>query len=265
MGSIHRYKLIQGGDDVKDDIKDEPQRTSTPVVISWWKFLLCNLLAAGAGAAAMFLIVHALSTNPPSGNAVSHLATPTNLSTDLTRPTPSIEHAEEEIIKPNMAVGTILDCGYSPSEARAKGCVYDVMMQDWVPEPCYDGVLTEKYLAEGNWTWYGDGNGNTTISDEVMRRGEHGTAWMSSSYHKAHCVFSWIKIVRALRNNRGISQELLSYDHVLHCSHGALKENINPDEEHIIGVGAPTNYAKCALYDTWIRDLIPDKHNSTQR
>jgi len=258
MGFGHRYELVKGG----DDTKDEPQDTRTQITISWWKFLLCNLLAATAGAAVMFLIARGAFVIRPSGSAATSVTTSTASSTSLTLPTPSVEHAEGKIDDSNPLTGKILDCGHTPAEARAKGCVYDVMMQDWVPEPCYDGVLTERYLAEGNWTWYGDGEGKTTISDEEMRKGEHGAAWMATSYHKAHCVFSWLKIIRALRNNRGISQELLSYDHVLHCSHGALKEK---SDDGNLGVQAPTNYAKCALYDTWKLDFIPDKHDSTER
>jgi hypothetical protein len=254
----HRYELVKGG----DDVAEEPKPTVTPVVISWWKFLLCNLLAAVVGAGAMFLIARATFAAQPSSSAVTTAATPTASATALAVPTPSIEHEEVETGSPDLRLGEILDCGGNPSDARSKGCVYDVMMQDWVPVPCYDSILTEKYLAEGNWTWYGDGDGKTTIPLEEMRKGEHGSAWMATSYHKAHCVFSWLKIIRALRNNRGISQELLSYDHVLHCSHGALKES---SEDQGLGVRAPTNYAKCALYDTWRTDLIPDKHNSTMR
>jgi len=209
-----------------------------------------------------FLIASGSFATQPSVSATAGVATSTTLSAGLTLPTSSVDHVEAEIDSPNSLAGKILDCGGNPSEARDKGCVYDVMMQDWVPEPCYDSVLTERYLAEGNWKWYADGDGNTTISDEDIRKGEHGSAWMATSYHKAHCVFSWLKIIRALRNNWGISQELLSYDHVMHCAHGALKES---SDDEGLGVRAPTNYAKCALYDTWILNLIPDKHDSTQR
>lgn len=265
MGFNHRYDLLKEDDESKElnDIKHEPQHTtSIPSGTSWWKWLLCNLLAAGVGVAATLLFTHVFYVPQSSDHTSASITPSSTLSTDLPVPTDAIEHVELENNSTNMLAGTILDCGYSPEEARAKGCVYDVMMQDWVPEPCYDSVLTEKYLAEGNWTWYGDGDGNTTISDEQMRKGEHGAAWMSTSYHKAHCVFSWIKIIRALRNDRGVSQELLSYDHVLHCAHGALKAQ---EGDEGLGVRAPTNYAKCALYDTWMLDLIPDKHNSTQR
>lgn len=259
MSFPHKYELIKEGGDGADEPQSRPQHTRIPVTSSWWKFLLCNLVAAGVGAGATFLIGRSTFTSQPTSVSSSSLADAVfpagaSLSSD------TAELLTGKVVAPNMKVGEILDCGWSTEEARAKNCVYDVMMQDWVPEPCYDGILTETWLAKGNWTWYSDGDGKTTISDDVMRLGEHGSAWMATSYHHAHCVFSWVKLVRALRNHRGISQELLSYDHVLHCSHGALMED--PHDEGV-GVGAPTNYAKCALFETWQANPLQDKHNST--
>lgn len=254
MGAGHRYELIKEGGG--GDIKDEPQHTTrAPFITSWWKFLLCNLLAASAGVAVMFLIDRtSVGNHFSSSNTAAGVATSTTLPTDLPLPTASVEQgkAETETIDPGILPGQILDCGWSTAEARAKGCVYDVMMQDWVPEPCYDGALTETYLAEGNWTWYADSDGKKIIPMEEMRKGEHGSAWMATSYHHAHCVFSWVKLVGALRDGRGITEELLSNHHVMHCSHGALKES--PDDQGL-GVRAPTNYAKCALFETWKSDF----------
>lgn len=283
MGA-HHYAVINESDDVKEEFRDEaPQIVVVPVTIAWWKHALWNLLAAAVGAGFMFLVTYDSSstqiTQPtqPSTSAAAVIAVSTITSTatitatatttvtaDLALHTSPSEDTKQVIktTSQNPLAGHILDCGHSPEEAREKGCIYDVMMQDWVPEPCYDSVLTEKYLAEGNWTWYADGDGKTTLTDEEMRKGEHGEAWMSTSYHKAHCVFSWLKIVRALRNGEGISEELLSYDHVLHCKHGALKAN--PDHEDL-GVKAPTNYPRCALYEDWKLDFVPDKHSSEEK
>lgn len=292
MGFTQRYERVNETDEAKDELlKDDPhyipqpQKSSTALTIAWWKLVLCNLIAAGLGAGAMYLV--ASDSMPFSSKSASHSHTSaesaavsaaisistsvvtttatatatTTLSVATVQPTASIERVGAKVFPSNLT-SIILDCGHSPEEARAKGCVYDVMMQDWVPLPCYDGPLTEKYLKQGNYTWYGDGQGDTTISDEVMAKGEHGRAWMSTAYHKDHCVFSWLKIVRALRNRQPLSQELLSYDHVMHCSMGALKES-SSDEG--LGVSAPTNYARCALYETWITDLIPDEHDSTSK
>jgi len=266
MGPSHRYDLIKES----DDLKDEPQNNNRiPIFTPWWKILLYVLLAASAGLGAAVGVVLASSFLKPSGgNAAANAtasATPSatlSLSADLTTPTASIEHLEDKVNDPDSLVGKILDCGHSPSEARENGCVYDVMMQDWVPEPCFDGLLTERYLAEGNYTWYADFEGNI-MSDEEMRKGEHHEAWMTGDYHKAHCIFSWEKLIRAMRNNRAISQELVSYDHVLHCRHQTLGGESHKRDG--IAVRAPTNYAKCALYDTWKVDFIPDKHDPTEK
>lgn len=263
MAPSHRYDLIKEG----DDVVDEPHNTRRiPSITPWWKVLLYMLLAASAGLGAALGVVLGSSLLKPSGNAATSLnaTASTTLSSDLTLATtaPSIDLVDDKVNDPDGLAGKILDCGHSPEEARAAGCVYDVMMQDWVPEPCFDEVLTERYLAEGNYTWYADSDGNV-MSDEEMRKGEHHEAWMTGGYHKAHCIFSWEKLIRAERNNRPISQELLSYDHVLHCRMQTLGGEMH--KRDAIAVRAPTNYAKCALYDTWKTDFIPDKHNSTAK
>ena len=274
MGFSHKYEAVGKDGDSDEALLDQSRQITPPAVMtSWWKLLLCNFVAACAGAGVMLFIAKSYlpatqqQQQPQvaitSAAAVSLAPTSTaSTSTVTIVPTPSIEYVTEKIEFPTEMSGIILDCGFSPEEAREKGCIYDVMMQDWVPEPCYDQVLTERYLKAGKYIWYADGDGNTTISDEQMAKGEHGRAWMSTAYHKDHCVFSWLKIIRALRMKRGISQELLSYDHVLHCSHGALKQD---SEDKGLGVSAPTNYAKCALYDTWKQDFIPDKHDSSSK
>lgn len=273
MGFSHKYEAVSKDGDSDEALLDQSRHiTPPPVMTSWWKLILCNFVAACAGAGVMLLVARSYlpAAQQPiqqvaatSAAAVSLVPTATGSTSTVTVvPTPSIEYVTEKIDFPTDLSGVILDCGYSPQEAREKGCVYDVMMQDWVPEPCYDAVLTERYLKQGKYIWYADGDGNTTISDEIMAKGEHGRAWMSTAYHKDHCVFSWLKIIRALRMKRGISQELLSYDHVLHCSHGALRQD---SEDTGLGVSAPTNYAKCALYETWKQDFIPDKHDSSSK
>ncbi len=276
MGPGHRYDLINESDDVKDegyaaDLNIRP----VPAKVPWWKLAMYMLLAACAGLGAAFGVVLALGVMEYRGTKAASAAT-TNSTTSSTlsadklvipTTTSSVDHNVEDDSSDDSQglIGKILDCGYSPEEARAKGCVYDVMMQDWVPEPCYDSALTERYLAEGNYTWYADVDGHV-MSDEEMRKGEHSEAWMTGDYHKAHCIFAWEKLIRAMRHNRPLSQELVSYDHVLHCRH----QTLGGEEHHMmlrrdeggIAVRAPTNYAKCALYRTWQTDFIPDKHPS---
>jgi hypothetical protein len=265
MAPSHRYDLIAEN----DEGKDEPREISTPIHTPWWvwwKLILYILLAFSAGLGAAFGVVLASSFVKPSSSAAASAATgavaSTTMSAALTPPTTPAEHAEDKSADLDNVDGEVLDCGWSPEAARERGCVFDVMMQDWVPEPCYDPALTERYLLVGNYTWYADPEGHI-LSDEEMRKGEHGAAWMSADYHKAHCIFSWEKLIRALRNNEPISQELLSYDHVLHCRMQTLGGDMHKRDG--IGVKAPTNYAKCAKYNIWQHDFIPDKHSSIDK
>ncbi|RMZ87898.1 hypothetical protein DV736_g4874, partial [Chaetothyriales sp. CBS 134916] len=152
----------------------------------------------------------------------------------------------------------IQHCGSNWEEATALGCVYDVMMQLWTPPACYDEALTERYLRDGNWTWWADEDAARVMSDEEMREGKHLVAYMIQDYHMQHCVFAMEKLVRALRNQWTMIPELVSYDHIVHC-----RVNTFMRTEPVRGVRAPTGFTKCAKYEVWKNDLPHDEHSST--
>lgn len=153
----------------------------------------------------------------------------------------------------------IISCGQSPEEARASGCKYDVMMQLWVPVECYDEALSERFLAEGNWPWFADIRAQHEISLEVMRLGEHQVAFSTDQYHRYHCIFTWEVMVRAMRARGYIVEEMMSYDHVVHCRHMTLPP---PHNKTLIAVEAHSGYTRCATYDTWIHALPEDEISS---
>jgi hypothetical protein len=158
---------------------------------------------------------------------------------------------------PDDGLDQIQHCGSNWEEAKALGCVYDVMMQLWMPPACYDTVLTERFLLEGNWTWWADPEAQTVMSDEEMREGKHTVAFMLQDYHKHHCVFAMEKLVRALRNQSPLIPELVSYDHIVHCRHKTLMRT-----DPVRGVRAPTGYTSCAPYDVW-KNQLPEDHISS--
>lgn len=160
---------------------------------------------------------------------------------------------------PDTGLSQITHCGSNYKEARELGCVYDVMMQLWMPAACYDEVLSERFLAEGNWTWWTDPENGVTMPDEVMRKGEHTVAFMLMDYHKMHCIFAMEKLVRALRNQWMIIPELVSYDHIMHCKHKTLAR---PDGDTVKGVRAPTGFTSCAPYEVW-KNQLPEDHISS--
>ena len=43
------------------------------------------------------------------------------------------------------------------------------MMQEWTPPECIDYALSEKFLKDGNWTWYADASAQiVATADEVF-------------------------------------------------------------------------------------------------
>ena len=271
MAPQHQYDRVSESDDLSKEgdamINEEPRFIRVQVGTPWWKLVVCNLVALFLGGALMYAITRSgvveKVVSSPATTSAAALVTASSTSSVVPEPTEKPKLSFNIPSDPGAAMyGKILDCGGNPQQAREKGCIYDVMMQDWVPKPCYDEKLTQEYLKKGNWTWYADGQGERIMSDEEMALGEHGRAWMSNSYHKAHCVFSWLKIIRALRTHSPLTNELISYDHVMHCKMGALRES-STDEN--LGVMAPTNYARCALYETWALDFPEDNHDPTEK
>lgn len=47
-----------------------------------------------------------------------------------------------------------LDCGGSTSEALANNCVFDSILQQWVPEPCFDREHYENFLKAYPRKWF---------------------------------------------------------------------------------------------------------------
>jgi hypothetical protein len=252
----HLYEKVSGG----DDSKEPSEGSSTPPTSlgrrkeSW---------LSGTFGTIFIALVTAIITACISTIVVSHR---TSSSTERAHSNVSLPANEPSMIpEPSLKNGGSLEikgCGSNPAEARALGCVYDVMMQDWTPAECYDSVLTENYLAKNNWTWWADSGAERAMSDEEVALGEHSVVYVAQDYHVKHCIFAWEKFVRAFRTQSPLITELISYDHVIHCRDHTLLPALDKSK-HIRGVVAPTGYTHCASYDVWINALPENTHSST--
>lgn len=266
MGVDDEYKMVStSGDDANDHLLER----TAPISRSSYKkrnMFASIVIGAFIGATLMFVINYLFS---PSGSSVSEssaaeqvqsatTATVTaTLTATVTAPlvlsTSSSTEADTPLVNPVVADAAhtqkelMTDCGNTPAEARAKGCVFDVMMQLWTPPACYDELLSERYLAGGNWTWWADPEATHELSLDEMRLGEHPVIFVIQDYHKEHCIFAWEKLVRALRNEWPLIEELVSYDHVMHCKHTTLSKH----SDEVRGVRAPTGYTRCGKYKDW--------------
>ncbi|KAK5105604.1 hypothetical protein LTS08_001881 [Lithohypha guttulata] len=158
----------------------------------------------------------------------------------------------------------IHDCGHNADEARAKGCAYDVMMQEWTSPECIDWTLAEKFLAAGNWTWFANPSASEVYDDIEIAKGNHDVVYVDQSYHRHHCIFTWERLVRAMRTQRPLVEKLVDYDHVMHCRMNTLK-TFEEGAQPVRGVVAPTVFTKCASLDVWLTHLPGNKHSSVDR
>ncbi|KIW18406.1 hypothetical protein PV08_02694 [Exophiala spinifera] len=215
--------------------------------------LFVAVIAAVLSTVGSAVVTYKSNSSDAVATATQSAAASTATSAILDGVSEATESKDEEV--------EIQGCGSNPTEARANGCVFDVMMQLWTPAACYDRTLSDRFLEEGNWTWYADTSATKVWTLDEMRKGEHDAVYVAQEYHITHCIYAWEMLVRALRNQAPIITELISYDHVIHCRHKTLQRADGGSS--IRGVRAPTGYTSCAPYNTWKHHLPANQHSST--
>ncbi|KAH8821799.1 hypothetical protein F5884DRAFT_689226 [Xylogone sp. PMI_703] len=145
-------------------------------------------------------------------------------------------------------------CGNNPAEAAARGCEFDVLSFCWLPQECLDHELTEEFRKAGPWTYYGDDN-KTTIVSEAEFGQDTQKVWLTNELHSAHCAFSWLKFHKAIANGEMIHDQF-ALKHTHHCSE-VLRYKGDPQE---IRVHAIIQYPDCGYFtDTFPGIDFPHK------
>lgn len=93
----------------------------------------------------------------------------------------------------NITTGaTMIACGHSVAEARTLGCKYDILLNSWVPEPCYSSNdLMEDYKDDDSWTGFRDENLTQRLT--VLEMSESPFYYTSMRDHINHCAMIWMK------------------------------------------------------------------------
>jgi hypothetical protein len=142
------------------------------------------------------------------------------------------------------------DCGNSASEARERGCVFDVMMTGWVKEDCYNKAVSEEYLLEGAFRFFSDPEATNEIPLDVIRLGEHTHMYTNDLHHRAHCVYVWKLQALALESQaqgkvKLIDSESYTYDHTVHCAR--ILVNSIPSPPYSMNYGE-VDFLSCGPY-----------------
>lgn len=118
---------------------------------------------------------------------------------------------------PSEGFSEWIDCGQTAPEALDRGCVFDLMLSTWIHESCYDGEVMNRYLREGNHTYFHDEEMVHEIPEEEARRGEYRTLWTDGEFHLRHCVYLMDMQLRAYKTGRPIEVSIYSFEHTQHC------------------------------------------------
>lgn len=112
----------------------------------------------------------------------------------------------------------IYHCGNSSSEARSLGCIFDLSLVGWVPAPCFDADLNQRFMDWG-WRFFEDQNGTIEVPLERIAEsaGTREPFWAQHGYHITHCELAWERMHRALMGGKRLTTHMLNLEHTRHC------------------------------------------------
>lgn len=113
-------------------------------------------------------------------------------------------------------------CGTTAAEARANGCVFELIGSSWVTPECYDPVTEQEFLEYRDWHFYKDYNQTQEATIEEVRQGEGYGYFVSHFYHSTHCGFLIKKLHRAIDAGRKLDGLITAFHHTNHCVHWML-------------------------------------------
>lgn len=109
-------------------------------------------------------------------------------------------------------------CGNSSAEARALGCIFDLGLVGYVPAPCFEADLNQRFMDWG-WRFFEDQDGTKEVSLERIEEsaGTREPFWAQHGYHITHCELAWERMHRALQGGKRLTTHMLNLEHTRHC------------------------------------------------
>ena len=138
----------------------------------------------------------------------------------------------------------ILECGTTPDEARARGCVFDVMHYSWIPAPCYNASLSQQYwevLTSLGIEFWNDTTKLHVLPYEEILAAKHEFVYTSWLLHLKHCQYLLHRQIQSLVYGLPLDNLLRNESHAVHC----LEEVRHPGDVRTM-LFSGTAYLKCA-------------------
>lgn len=161
---------------------------------------------------------------------------------------PIQEHDHHYIAEaPNLIDGAeYVACGQSTEEAKALGCVYDILSNHWVPSLCMDEEAVDVYKADGTWFGYADENRTQLLTIEDMSMVPFYYTNMRD--HVLHCASLWKKQFREFFGQRkALDSMIVDEHHTIHCADFLIRmTQFGPDLREV-PIKVEVGYAGCHI------------------
>jgi hypothetical protein len=122
---------------------------------------------------------------------------------------------------------TFTDCGHTPDEARARGCIYEPMQRSWIPPECYFSEPVDEYDVFRDRVWYDDEN--LTIPSDVEGL-ESGDVLLTYTryWHDEHCAYVLRKMALAVHLGKKMINSIpANIHHANHCAKAIAERVVN--------------------------------------
>ncbi|KAL2129167.1 hypothetical protein VTI74DRAFT_8120 [Chaetomium olivicolor] len=154
-----------------------------------------------------------------------------------------------------------LECGNSTAEAESRGCAFDLLAHNWVPQPCLDPLTEAEYRAyisdpdraKGAYPYFLDAEGTRRVGSErefaLLADGHPVLAdqhvYTTREEHLAHCKFLLRRTHRAAERKVRLNDENAQFWHAAHC----LEELSHPDRKPMdeLNEGFYVGYSPCTI------------------
>lgn len=195
-----KYTLLNDGD--RDNMElDVPLRASPR------RESLCSMILQILTFFLAAMILTAIVWTPKSPPVSSGF-----LPKGMNRINPTVPHA----LKP---------CGTTAAEARAAGCIFDLLTLAWLAPECYDADLSAEFLEEASEPFYYDPEGKHLIENYNILSERTEFSWTTRKYHMYHCSYGWRMMHKMIEKGAMLESGLSSYHHTEHCTDNLLNQS----------------------------------------
>ncbi|KAE8163770.1 hypothetical protein BDV40DRAFT_299114 [Aspergillus tamarii] len=142
----------------------------------------------------------------------------------------------------------LLNCGWTPEEAKALGCQYDILSNHWVPGVCMDQEAIEEYQTDESWFGFADENRTELLSIDNMS--EMRYYYTTERDHIVHCAMLWRKQFRAFFEERdNLDTIIADREHTMHCSQFLMDMSDKGPDYRNMPIKTWVGYAGC-----WVKE-----------